>query len=142
MRFTPQPPSWNSLTPQPAPNPPNTPPLPRTIPSPTPKTPNPSTSPPSATKHPPTHPPRPQVKARLQLHKEKASTSNPEDYLPDGIDRRLAEAEAAEERERAERKRAKKEAKRAAEGGGEEAEGGDPDMMAMMGFGGFGSSKK
>ncbi|GBF93690.1 hypothetical protein Rsub_06793 [Raphidocelis subcapitata] len=81
-----------------------------------------------------------QVKARLQQHKQKASTSNPEEYLPDGIDRRIAEAEAAEERERAERKRAKKEAKRAAEEG--EGEEGDPDMMAMMGFGGFGTSRK
>ncbi|KAI8472664.1 MAG: hypothetical protein J3K34DRAFT_453742 [Monoraphidium minutum] len=81
-----------------------------------------------------------QVKNRLKMHKEAASTSNPEDYLPDGIDRRLAEAEAAAERERAERKRAKKEAKRG--GGDEEEEGGmDPDMMAMMGFGGFGTSK-
>jgi U4/U6.U5 tri-snRNP component SNU23 len=82
------------------------------------------------------------VKNRLKMHKETASASNPEDYLPDGIDRRLAEAEAAAERERQERKRAKKEAKRGAEGEGEEGGGMDPDMMAMMGFGGFGSSKK
>ncbi len=83
-----------------------------------------------------------QVKARLQAHKQAASTSNAEDYLPDGIDRRLAEAEAAAEKERAERKRAKKE-KKAIEAGEEEGgEGMDPDMMAMMGFGGFGGGKK
>lgn len=84
-----------------------------------------------------------QVKNRLKLHKEKseASGSRAEDYLPDGIDRRLAEAEAAAEREKQERKRSKKEAKRST--AGDEEEGGmDPDMMAMMGFGGFGGSKK
>lgn len=86
-----------------------------------------------------------QVKNRLKMHKEASSASKPEDYLPDGIDRRLAEAEAAEERERQERKRARKEAKRQQQGGGgdEGDEGGmDPGMMEMMGFGGFGSSKK
>lgn len=83
-----------------------------------------------------------QVKDRLKLHKQQASTSNPEDYLPDGIDRRIAEAEAAADRERQERKRSKKEAKKQ-QGEEEEEEGGmDPDMMALMGFGGFGSSKK
>jgi U4/U6.U5 tri-snRNP component SNU23 len=89
-----------------------------------------------------THPPLPQVKNRLKLHKESASTSNAEDYLPDGIDRRIAEAEAAAEREREERKRAKKEAKEAKRTAEGEEGGMDPDMMAMMGFGGFGSSKK
>jgi U4/U6.U5 tri-snRNP component SNU23 len=94
-----------------------------------------------------------QVKARLAKHKEAKAAAEAAGgagaHLPDGIDRRLAEAEAAAEREREERKRAKQEAKKAAavadeeEGGdGGEGEGADPDMMAMMGFGGFGSSKK
>lgn len=67
----------------------------------------------------------------------------PEDYLPDGIDKRLVEAEAAEELAR-EEKRAKKrrereerQAEAAADDGGL-----DPDMAALMGFGGFGGSKK
>ena len=92
-----------------------------------------------------------QVRARLQAHKEKGGAKAADDYLPDGIDRRIAEREAEEERERQERKRAKKEAKRRAAGGGgsggeEDEEGGggglDPDMAAMMGFSGFGGGKK
>lgn len=83
-----------------------------------------------------------QVKNRLEMHKAKQAEVRPEDYLPDGIDRRLAEREAAEERAKQERKERKKEAKRAAAAGDEEEEEADPDMMALMGFGGFGGSKK
>jgi U4/U6.U5 tri-snRNP component SNU23 len=87
-----------------------------------------------------------QVKGRLQAHKEAAAQARPDDYLPDGIDRRLAEREAAEERAKAERREKKKGAKRAIAGaGGEDDDGGggaDEEMMALMGFGGFGGSKK
>lgn len=84
----------------------------------------------------------PQVKNRLEMHKAKQAEVRPDDYLPDGIDRRLAEREAAEERAKQERKERKKEAKRAAAAGEEDEEEADPDMMALMGFGGFGGSKK
>jgi U4/U6.U5 tri-snRNP component SNU23 len=75
------------------------------------------------------------------MHKEKQAQVRPDDYLPDGIDRRLAEREAAEERAKQERKERKKEAKKAAAAADDEEEA-DPDMMALMGFGGFGGSKK
>lgn len=81
-----------------------------------------------------------QVKNRLEMHKQQQAEVRPEDYLPDGIDRRLAEREAAEERAKQERKDRKKEAKRAAQQAEEEEA--DEDMMALMGFGGFGGSKK
>lgn len=81
-----------------------------------------------------------QVKNRLEMHKAKQAEVRPDDYLPDGIDRRLAEREAAEERAKQERKERKKEAKRAAQQADEEEV--DDDMMALMGFGGFGGSKK
>eukprot|EP00878_Enallax_costatus_P004943 GHUV01005199.1.p2 GENE.GHUV01005199.1~~GHUV01005199.1.p2 ORF type:complete len:221 (+),score=85.18 GHUV01005199.1:486-1148(+) len=81
-----------------------------------------------------------QVKNRLQLLKEKQSQVRPEDYLPDGIDRRLAEREAEEERQRQERKEKKKESKRLA--ADDDDGGADDDMMALMGFGGFGGGKK
>jgi hypothetical protein len=82
-----------------------------------------------------------------------------EAYVPDGFERRVLEAEEREREEREARKRAKAE-KRAAErraqeeeerhrkagaSGGAEEEGGggdNPDMAAMMGFGGFGGGKK
>eukprot|EP00877_Chromochloris_zofingiensis_P009514 jgi/Chrzof1/4816/Cz15g00130.t1 len=91
-----------------------------------------------------------QVRDRLQLHKEQQSKASEDDYLPDGIDRRLLEAEAAEEKARAERREKKKEARKALKEKGEGAEAGDgleggemdPDMMALMGFGGFGGGKK
>jgi hypothetical protein len=81
-----------------------------------------------------------QVKDRLAAHKQQAAQVRPEDYLPDGIDRRLAEREAAEERAKQERREKKKEAKRAAQA--EEQEEADEQMMALMGFGGFGGGKK
>jgi U4/U6.U5 tri-snRNP component SNU23 len=81
-----------------------------------------------------------QVKSRLEQHKAKQAEVRPDDYLPDGIDRRMAEREAAEERAKQERKERKKEAKRAAAAADDEEA--DEDMMALMGFGGFGGSKK
>jgi len=84
-----------------------------------------------------------QVKNRLQQHKAQQAEARPDDYLPDGIDRRLAEREAEEERARQEKKERKREAKRGNKDGGDGDEDDmDPDMMALMGFGGFGSSKK
>ncbi|WIA08741.1 hypothetical protein OEZ86_011326 [Tetradesmus obliquus] len=83
-----------------------------------------------------------QVKNRLQQLKEKQAERKPEDYLPDGIDRRLAEREAEEERQRQAKKEAKKAAKAAAAGAGGEDEEADEEMMALMGFGGFGGGKK
>lgn len=85
-----------------------------------------------------------QVKRKLEevKAKQQASTSN-EDYLPDGVDRRILEAQEAEEREEEEKREAKrlkkqlgKEAK-AKEEQGEQEEGADEEMMQLMGFGGF-----
>jgi U4/U6.U5 tri-snRNP component SNU23 len=85
-----------------------------------------------------------QVKARLDAVKAQQAARRPDDFLPEGIDRRLAEREAEEERARAERRERKKEAKRIKAAGEDEDEGGggDDEMMALMGFGGFGGSKK
>ncbi|KAF6260977.1 hypothetical protein COO60DRAFT_1269087 [Scenedesmus sp. NREL 46B-D3] len=76
-----------------------------------------------------------QVKSRLQQLKEKQAERKPEDYLPDGIDKRWRSRQA--------KKEAKKAAKAAAAGGaaGEDEEA-DEEMMALMGFGGFGGGKK
>mmetsp|Transcript_10401 Transcript_10401/g.31273 ORF Transcript_10401/g.31273 Transcript_10401/m.31273 type:complete len:223 (-) Transcript_10401:145-813(-) len=84
-----------------------------------------------------------QVKRKLEEVKAKKSEPDPDDFLPDGVDRRILEAQEAEEREREAKKQAKKEKKqreRDAQAAAE-TDGMDPDMMAMMGFGGFGSSK-
>lgn len=75
------------------------------------------------------------------MHKEKQAQVRPDDYLPDGIDRRLAEREAEEERQRQERKEKKKEAKKSTADGDADDDA-DGDMMALMGFGGFGGGKK
>lgn len=82
-----------------------------------------------------------QVKNRLEAHKQKAKDYNPEDYLPDGIDKRLVEAEQAAERERQERRERKKEKRREQDKDEDEDAAADPDMMALMGFGGFGGKK-
>ncbi|KAG1669333.1 hypothetical protein FOA52_014895 [Chlamydomonas sp. UWO 241] len=81
-----------------------------------------------------------QVKRKLEEVKAKKSEPNPDDYLPDGVDRRILEAQEREEREREERKAAKKEKKQREKDAevAAAAEGMDPEMMAMMGFGGFG----
>lgn len=84
-----------------------------------------------------------QVKRKLEEVKaKKQASSTNDDYLPDGVDRRILEAQEAEEREEEEKREAKrmkkimeKEAKaKEEEGEGEEA---DEEMMALMGFGGF-----
>ncbi len=81
-----------------------------------------------------------QVKNRLAQHKSKQQQgSKQEDYLPDGIDKRLVEAEEAEQRAKEERRERKKREREEEE---EEDDGMDPEMRAMMGFGGFGSSKR
>uniref|UniRef100_A0A7S0S4L1 U1-type domain-containing protein n=1 Tax=Chlamydomonas leiostraca TaxID=1034604 RepID=A0A7S0S4L1_9CHLO len=86
-----------------------------------------------------------QVRKKLEEVKEAKKAGNKdEDYLPDGIDKRILEAQQAEEREREERKQRKleKKAKEREKEREEEADGMDPDMMALMGFGGFGGGKK
>jgi U4/U6.U5 tri-snRNP component SNU23 len=76
------------------------------------------------------------------MHKEADSKPKEADYLPDGIEKRVLEAAAEEERLRQERKDKKKEEKRRKEAEQEGLEGeADEDMMALMGFGGFGTSK-
>uniref|UniRef100_A0A061S4H3 U4/U6.U5 tri-snRNP component SNU23 n=1 Tax=Tetraselmis sp. GSL018 TaxID=582737 RepID=A0A061S4H3_9CHLO len=81
------------------------------------------------------------VKKRLEEHKNQKYQATDVDTVADGFDRRVLEAEEEAERQREERREKKKEKKKAAEDddGGEE---GDPDMMALMGFGGFGTSSK
>ena len=87
-----------------------------------------------------------QIKTKLEEVKRKKEAYNPDDYLPDGFDRRIIEAEEAEERAKEERREKKKERRREkerlAEAGEGEGEGMDPDMMVLMGFGGFGTSSK
>jgi U4/U6.U5 tri-snRNP component SNU23 len=81
-----------------------------------------------------------QVKSRLAQHKNKQQTGlRPEDHLPDGVDRRLVEQEEAEARAREEKRARKQKEQQQAE---EEDDGLDPEMKALMGFGGFGSSKR
>ncbi|GIM05127.1 hypothetical protein Vretimale_9544 [Volvox reticuliferus] len=87
-----------------------------------------------------------QVKNKFDELKSRKSPP-PEDYVPDGFDA-AASAEAKEREEKREKKR-RKAAETAAAGAGSgagagDADGGDvdPDMMALMGFGGFGTSKK
>ncbi|MEW5303667.1 MAG: hypothetical protein WDW36_006338 [Sanguina aurantia] len=89
------------------------------------------------------------VKAKLDELKAKleATASKPEEYLPDGYDRRLLEAEEAEAREKEQKRDQKRDKKLALKQHGEEEEeeeegGMDPDMMALMGFGGFGTSSR
>jgi U4/U6.U5 tri-snRNP component SNU23 len=82
-----------------------------------------------------------QVKNRLSQHKNKQQQgSKPEDYLPDGIDKRLIEAEEEEEQRAKEERRERK--KRDREEPQEEDDGMDPEMRALMGFGGFGTTKR
>lgn len=101
-----------------------------------------------------------QVKARFDAHKRKKQDEQATGHLD--FNKRVALAEEDEEemrRQRAERKKAKKEAKKqeqegagGGKGGGagkggagsefEDMLGMDPEMAAMMGFGGFGGSNK
>lgn len=85
------------------------------------------------------------VKSRLAQRKRTATDASPALDAGAAFAARVAQAEREEELERQEKRAAKKrrkeEAKKAAEVT-EEAQPADADMMAMMGFGGFGSSKK
>jgi len=86
-----------------------------------------------------------QVKARFESHKRKKAEADAMGHVD--FSKRVAMAEEDEEelrRQRAERKKAKKEAKKeqAAKPPEEELGGMDPEMAAMMGFGGFGGGKK
>lgn len=83
------------------------------------------------------------VKRRLEEHKSLKETAADVDTVADGFDRRVLEAEEEEERHKEERRRQRKEQRQEKRGGEEEADGGaDDDMMALMGFGGFGTSSK
>lgn len=111
-----------------------------------------------------------QVRQRLEAHKNKSNQASTEMYVPDGMDRKLLELaekeydeeegegedeeedeEARQERRRREEKKKEREKERQKEKEKEEKarqqaanEEVDPDMemMALMGFGGFSTSKK
>ena len=78
-----------------------------------------------------------QVKERFALNRKKVEEKK-KDY---DLEQRMADLKEEEERQKEYRKERRKERKRKADDdtGGEGAEG-DADMMAMMGFSGFGSS--
>jgi len=78
-----------------------------------------------------------QVKARFSANKRKMEEKKKE-Y---DIDQKMEQLREEEERAKEYRKEKKKEKKRKVEEE-EDFGGADPDMMAMMGFGGFGGSKK
>ncbi|GLC34358.1 hypothetical protein PLESTB_000737900 [Pleodorina starrii] len=83
-----------------------------------------------------------QVKNKFEELKSRKSPP-PEEYVPDGFDA-AASAEAKEREEKREKRRRKAAEAAAVGGAGGDADGGDadPDMLALMGFGGFGTSKK
>jgi U4/U6.U5 tri-snRNP component SNU23 len=89
-----------------------------------------------------------QVRQKLASKKQEVEASQAEDYVPDGVDRRILEAEEAEARAQEEKKERKREAKlrKEKEDRGKEEEllasAADPEMMAMMGFGGFNTTSK
>ncbi|XP_023349418.1 zinc finger matrin-type protein 2 [Eurytemora carolleeae] len=78
-----------------------------------------------------------QVKARFNMNKRKMEEKK-KDY---DFDQRLAELKEEEERAKEYKKEKRKEKKRKTDDDGDEL-GGDPAMMALMGFSGFGGSKK
>mmetsp|Transcript_32490 Transcript_32490/g.103463 ORF Transcript_32490/g.103463 Transcript_32490/m.103463 type:complete len:214 (-) Transcript_32490:26-667(-) len=82
------------------------------------------------------------VKQRLEDLKARRDAGPPESRA-DTFDSRVTDAAAEEDREAAERRERKKQRKEEERRKAEEAEaeGMDPEMAAMMGFGGFGSSK-
>lgn len=83
------------------------------------------------------------VQGRLAMHRQRRDEAKRQDYVPDGFEKRVEDAEERERQEK-EEKRAKRKAKR--KGGGGDAlaitdgaeEGVDPDMAAALGFSGFG----
>ncbi|KAL6759370.1 hypothetical protein V8C86DRAFT_2574448 [Haematococcus lacustris] len=83
-----------------------------------------------------------QVRRKLEEVKERKNQPAQDDYLPEGIDRRIMEAEAAEAKAKEEKRLRKLEKKAKEDQQDEDDAGGDADMMALMGFGGFGGGKK
>ena len=81
-----------------------------------------------------------QVKARFAENKKKMQEKK-QDY---DLDERMRELKEEEERAKEYRRDRKQEKKRKVEEeeAQDDTDGMDPDMAAMMGFGGFGSSKK
>merc|ERR1719219_600139 len=77
-----------------------------------------------------------QVKARFALNKKKLEEKKKEYDL----EQKTSELREEEEKLREYRREKKKQKKRKLDD--DHHSGGDPDMMAMMGFGGFGGSKK
>mmetsp|Transcript_2668 Transcript_2668/g.4554 ORF Transcript_2668/g.4554 Transcript_2668/m.4554 type:complete len:230 (+) Transcript_2668:77-766(+) len=84
-----------------------------------------------------------QVRNKLDEVKQKREQIDEDEFLPDGIDRRILEAQAREEKEK-EDKRSRKQEKKAKDRAQDVdlEEGADAEMMAAMGFGGFGTAKK
>jgi U4/U6.U5 tri-snRNP component SNU23 len=81
-----------------------------------------------------------QVRNRLQALKEKTVEHDPDLTVADGFDRAVLQRQEEEEEER--RQRAKGKRRKAAQVSDDEEEELDPEMAAMMGFGGFGGSAK
>lgn len=83
------------------------------------------------------------VQQRLELHRKKKAEAKREDYVPDGFEKRVTDAEELEKRRKEEKKAQRKAARKGSEApavglltdGAEEA---DADMAAMLGFSGFG----
>lgn len=79
-----------------------------------------------------------QVKARFEMNKKKKEEKK-RDY---DFEERVKELAEEEEKQKAYRKEKKKDRKRKAEDSVDDGIAMDPDMAAMMGFSGFGTSKK
>lgn len=83
------------------------------------------------------------VQARLAMHREQREQQKREDYIPDGFDKRVQDAEERERLEKEERK-AKKKAKKKEQKevlaitDGAEQDDADAEMQALLGFTGFG----
>lgn len=84
------------------------------------------------------------VQARLAMHRETKEKQKREDYVPDGFEKRVKDAEERERVEKEERK-AKKKAKRKEQQDqvlaitdGTEHDDAEAEMQAMLGFTGFG----
>lgn len=85
------------------------------------------------------------------MHRQRREEQKREDYVPDGFEKRVVDAEERERQEKEEKKAKRKAAKKAGGGGGggqgdalaitDGAEEADPDMAAMLGFSGFGGKK-
>ncbi|CAM9293484.1 unnamed protein product [Hapterophycus canaliculatus] len=87
-----------------------------------------------------------QVKDRLKMHKQREedriSGALRKPSAEDEFDSRVRESEDNEERRKRQKKEAKRSAKRKQQEEEEAMEFQDPDMAAMMGFGGFGGGSK